>query len=219
MARVAVLNAGGWGTALAIKLATQGHTVRLWARRPEMAQRISAERENCLYLPGVCIPDRVEVTADLQHAVEGAHAVIVAVIASYMREMARKLRPLLRPEVLVLHGTKGLEPESWRTPSQVLAEELGPSFAGRIAALAGPNHAEEVARALPTAAVVACADGETASRLQALLATTMFRVYTNSDVLGVELCSAAKNVIAIAAGIGDGLGYGDNSKAALITRG
>jgi glycerol-3-phosphate dehydrogenase (NAD(P)+) len=215
---VAVVNAGGWGTALAIKLANQGRAVRLWARRPEMAECIAADRANQRYLPGVRLPDAVEVTADLRGAVAGADAVIVAVIASYMREIARQLRPLLQPDLLLLHGTKGLEPESWRAPSQVLAEELGADYAPRIAVLAGPTHAEEVARELPTAAVVACKDTEVATRLQALLATTMFRVYTNTDVAGVELCSAAKNVIAIAAGIGDGLGYGDNSKAALVTR-
>jgi glycerol-3-phosphate dehydrogenase (NAD(P)+) len=215
---IAVVNAGGWGTALAIKLANQGHAVRLWARRPEMAACIAADRENQRYLPGVRLPDSIEVTADLGRAVAGVDAILVAVIASYMREIARRLHPLLEPHMLLLHGTKGLEPETWRAPSRVLGEELGPDFAPRVAVLAGPTHAEEVARELPAAAVVACADIDVARRLQALLATTMFRVYTNTDVVGVELCSAAKNVIAIAAGIGDGLGYGDNSKAALITR-
>ncbi len=217
-ATIAVVNAGGWGTALATKLANQGHRVRLWARRQEMAACIAQDRENVRYLPGVRLPESIKVTSDLADAVAGADAVVVAVIAGYMREIARRLKPLLTPDVLLIHGTKGLEPESWRAPSRVLAEELGPIYAGRIAALGGPTHAEEVARELPTAAVVACADADTANRLQTLLATTWFRVYTNPDVLGVELCSAAKNVIAIAAGIGDGLGYGDNSKAALMTR-
>ncbi len=217
-ATLAVVNAGGWGTALAIKLANQGHAVRLWARRSEMAECIARDRENTRYLSGVTIPASVRVTADLGEAIAGADVVVVAAIASYLREIARRLHPLLQPNVLIAHGTKGLEPESWRTPSQVLAEELGPGFAGRIAALGGPTHAEEVARQLPTAAVVACADADMVGRLQGLFATTWFRVYTNPDVVGVELCSAAKNVIAIAAGIGDGLGYGDNSKAALMTR-
>jgi glycerol-3-phosphate dehydrogenase (NAD(P)+) len=215
---VAVLNAGGWGTALAIKLARQGHNVRLWARRPEMAECIAADRENRRYLAGVGVPDQITVTADLARTVEGADAIVVAVIARYMREIARQLQTLLPPDITLIHGTKGLEPESWLPPSQVLAQELGPIFASRVAVLGGPTHAEEVARELPTAAVVAAANAETGNRAQTLLATTMFRVYTNTDVIGVELCSAAKNVIAIAAGIGDGLGYGDNSKAALITR-
>jgi glycerol-3-phosphate dehydrogenase (NAD(P)+) len=217
-ATVAIINAGGWGTALAIKLAKQGHQVRLWARRPEMAACIARDRENVRYLAGVGLPESILVTADLNEAVADAEAVVVAAIAGYMREIARRLRPLLQPDVLIIHGTKGLEPESWCPPSQVLMQELGQDFVDRVAALGGPTHAEEVARQLPTAAVVACADGDSASRLQSLLATTWFRVYTNPDVLGVELCSAAKNVIAIAAGIGDGLGYGDNSKAALMTR-
>ncbi len=217
-ANIAVVNAGGWGTALAIKLANQGHHVRLWARRPEMADCIARDRENVRYLAGVPVPASIHITADLAEAVENADIVVVAAIAGYLRELARRLRPLLVNGPLILHGTKGLEPESWRTPSQVLLEELGSDAQGRIAALGGPTHAEEVARGLPTAAVVACADADTGVRLQAAFATTWFRVYTNPDVLGVELCSAAKNVIAIAAGIGDGLGYGDNSKAALMTR-
>jgi len=215
---VAVLNAGGWGTALAVKLANQGCTVQLWARRDELAAHIAAERENPHYLPYVSIPPTVQVTANLPAAVADADTVVIAVIASYMREMATRLRGLLPADADVVHGTKGLEPHSWKRLSTVLAEELGPAWAGRIAVLAGPNHAEEVARQLPTAAVVASMDSGAAARLQDLLNTPWFRVYTNSDPAGVELCSAAKNVIAIAAGIGDGLGYGDNAKAALITR-
>jgi glycerol-3-phosphate dehydrogenase (NAD(P)+) len=140
------------------------------------------------------------------------------VIAAYMRELAGRLRGLVSPEAAVVHGTKGLEPNTWKRLSVVLAEELGSPWSDRIAVLAGPNHAEEVARQLPSAAVIACRDPDTATGLQDLLSSAWFRVYTNTDPAGVELCSAAKNVIAIAAGIGDGLGYGDNAKAALITR-
>jgi glycerol-3-phosphate dehydrogenase (NAD(P)+) len=215
---VAVINAGGWGTALAIKLANQGHDVRLWARRPELAAAIAQHRENRQYLPYVTVPPSVQVTSDLGAAVNGAEMVLVAVIAVFMRQIARQLGELVRPEALVLHGTKGLQPQSRERLSEVLVSELGPNFEGRVAVLSGPNHAEEVARQLPTAAVVACADGTVATELQKLLNTEWFRVYTNSDIVGVELCSAAKNVIAIASGIGDGLGYGDNGKAALITR-
>jgi glycerol-3-phosphate dehydrogenase (NAD(P)+) len=216
---VAVVNAGGWGTALAVKLANQGHDVRLWARRHEQAARISADRENRAYLPYVSIAPSVQVTSDLATAVADADVVVIAVIASFMREIGQMLADLVDPRALVVHGTKGLEPETWKRPSAVLAESMGDHAGQRIAVLAGPNHAEEVARQLPTAAVLACEDEEAAGRLQNLLSTPWFRVYTNADVPGVELCSAAKNVIAIAAGIGDGLGYGDNSKAALITRG
>jgi glycerol-3-phosphate dehydrogenase (NAD(P)+) len=216
---IAVVNAGGWGTALAVKLANQGYDVRLWARRQEQAERISADRENRAYLPYVSIAPSVQVTSDLAAAVAGADVVIIAVITSYLRATGRMLSDLVDAHTLLVHGTKGLEPDTWKRPSVVLAESLGDHASSRIAVLAGPNHAEEVARQLATAAVLACEDDEAASRLQKVLSTPWFRVYTNADVVGVELCSAAKNVIAIAAGIGDGLGYGDNSKAALITRG
>lgn len=213
-----MINAGGWGTALAVKLANQGYEVRLWARRPERAERITAERENREYLPYVMVPPTVQVTSDLAWATAGADAVVIAVIASYLPEIGGRLHNLVPPHALVIHGTKGLEPGTLQRPSVVLGAELGGDTASRIAVLAGPTHAEEVARGLPAAAVIACAHAESAARLQRLLGTRWFRVYTNPDVPGVELCSAAKNVIALAAGMGDGLGYGDNSKAALITR-
>ncbi|MEA2639344.1 MAG: glycerol-3-phosphate dehydrogenase [Chloroflexota bacterium] len=216
---VAVVNAGGWGTALAVQLANQGHDVRLWARRPELADQLVAGRENSEYLPGVAIPPNVRIEHDLAAALDGVDTVIVAVIASYMRAIAHELATVIPSDALLVHGTKGLEPESWRRLSEVLSEELSDRLTASIAVLCGPNHAEEVARSLPTAAVVACEDIDVAARLQRLLSTPWFRVYTNRDVAGVELCSAAKNVVAIAAGIGDGLGYGDNGKAALITRG
>ena len=202
-----------------MKLANQGYDVRLWARRHEQAARISADRENRAYLPYVSIAPSVRVTSDLSAAVDGADVVVVAVITGYLREIGHMLADVMDPRALLVHGTKGLEPETWKRPSAVLAESLGGNASERISVLAGPNHAEEVARQLPTAAVLACQDEEAACRLQNVLSTPWFRVYTNTDVTGVELCSAAKNVIAIAAGIGDGLGYGDNSKAALITRG
>lgn len=217
--RAAVVNAGGWGTALAVKLANQGHEVSLWARRPEQAERLLAERENAEYLPGVTLPPNVRVTSNLDRAVEGAETVVIAVIASYLADLCERLGPLIDDAMLIVHGTKGLDPVSWRRPSEVICATLGEAVARRLGVLAGPNHAEEVARELTAAAVLASASDATALRLQELLNSRSFRVYTNADVAGVELCSAAKNVIAIAAGIGDGLGYGDNGKAALITRG
>lgn len=218
-AQVAVLNAGGWGTALAVKLANQGHHVRLWARRAEQADRLVAERENRTYLPGVTVPPTVWVTSDLAAAIAGAQIVVVAVIAGYMAEVCAMLRPLVDPKTLLVHGAKGLDPGTWRRLSVVIQDALGERVGPGAAVLAGPNHAEEVARELPSAAVIACKDSDRAAQLQELFNSRAFRVYTNPDVAGVELCGAAKNVIAIAAGIGDGLGYGDNGKAALITRG
>lgn len=217
-ARVAVLNAGGWGTALAIHLARQGHTVTLWARRAEAAERLRRERINAAYLPGVPIPPEIEITADLHTAVSERSVIVVAAISRAMRGLARQLAGALRPDALVVHGAKGFEPETLLRCSEVLEQELGPAFHGRVAVLSGPTHAEEVARGLPAAAVLACPAEDAARRLQRLLSGPSFRLYTNPDRLGVEVCAALKNVVALAAGVSDGLGYGDNAKASLITR-
>ncbi|HZU08062.1 MAG TPA: NAD(P)H-dependent glycerol-3-phosphate dehydrogenase [Chloroflexota bacterium] len=218
MAEIAVLNAGGWGTALACMLANRGHAVTLWARRPELATTLRTARVNAAYLPGVVLPPSVEPTADLAHAVSGRRILIVAATSRGLRDLAQQLASLVAHDALILIGTKGLEPETWLRPTQVFAAVLGPEFASQLAVLSGPTHAEEVARGQPTAAVLACANASAARRLQELLSTPTLRLYTSADVVGVELCAAAKNVVALAAGIGDGLGYGDNSKAALITR-
>jgi glycerol-3-phosphate dehydrogenase (NAD(P)+) len=152
---IAVVNAGGWGTALAVKLANQGHRVRLWARRPELAARISQDRENRQYLPYVSVPPTVDVTSDLCSAVEQAEIVVIAVIARYMREIAQQLAPVLARDTLVVHGTKGLEPGTHERLSRVLSAELAALDGARVAVLSGPNHAEEVARQMPTQAVIA----------------------------------------------------------------
>lgn len=218
MANVAVLNAGGWGTALACVLADHGHAVALWTRRPEAAAALALTHENVSYLPGVAIPDEVNPTADLAAALNGVRVVLVAAPMRGLRPLARQLAPVLPTGIPVLVGTKGLEVESWQRPSEVLVAELGEGIRTRLAVLSGPNHAEEVARGLPTAAVLASQDETTAVALQDIVATPQFRLYSGTDVVGVELCAAAKNVIAIAAGVADGLGSGDNGKAALITR-
>ncbi|MFN8635265.1 MAG: NAD(P)H-dependent glycerol-3-phosphate dehydrogenase [Chloroflexota bacterium] len=218
MAEVAVLNAGGWGTALAVVLARGGHQVRLWARRPEQAEALARDRVNEAYLPGVTLGPAISPTADLGRAVDGAAAVVVVPISAALPELAQRLGPLLPDDALVVHGTKGLERESLLRLSQVIERELRPAHHGRVAALSGPTHAEEVGRGIPTAAVVASPDHESAVALQALLNGPAFRVYTNADIVGVELCGALKNVVALATGIGDGLGGGDNARAALMTR-
>lgn len=218
MAEVAVLNAGGWGTALAVVLARAGHAVRLWARRPEQAAALAAGRVNEAYLPGVGLPDAVLPTNDLGAAVAGCAAVVMVPISAALRELAQRLGPLLPDDALVVHGTKGLERESLLRLSQVVERELRSTHQGRVAALSGPTHAEEVGRGIPAAAVVASPDSASAAALQGILSGPTFRVYTNSDVVGVELCGALKNVVALATGIGDGLGGGDNARAALITR-
>jgi len=218
VAEVTVLNAGGWGTALAVVLARAGHAVRLWARRREQADALAAGRVNEAYLPGVTLPDAVRPTSDLAAAVDGCAAVVMVPISAAVQDLARRLGPLLPDDALVVHGTKGLERASLLRLSQVIERELRLTHHGRVAVLSGPTHAEEVGRAIPAAAVVASPDGESASALQAILNGPTFRVYTNTDVVGVELCGALKNVVALATGVGDGLGGGDNARAALITR-
>ena len=218
MTVAAVLNAGGWGTALAAILGRAGHEVRLWTRRPELAEALLRTRENATYLPGVTLPETVSPTHDLTTALAGCDVAVLVPISAGARELARHVGPLLPAAALVAHGTKGLEVGTLMRMSDVIESELGPEHRGRVAALSGPTHAEEVGRGIPAAAVVACADSHVAAGLQRLFNGPTFRVYTNSDTVGVELCASVKNVVALAAGIGDGLGGGDNAKAALMTR-
>lgn len=218
MSVVAVLNAGGWGTALAALLGRNGHTVRLWARRPELAEALTRSRENAAYLPGVRLAETVTPTPDLDLAVAGCDVALLVPISAGVRDLARRLAPILPDTALVVHGTKGLEAETLLRVSEVLVAELGPARQGRVAALSGPTHAEEVGQGIPAAAVVACPDPMAARELQTVLTNGSFRVYTNRDIVGVELCASLKNVIALATGMGDGLGSGDNARAALMTR-
>jgi glycerol-3-phosphate dehydrogenase (NAD(P)+) len=212
---VAVVNAGGWGTALAVLLGNSGHEVRLWCRRGALAEDIAARQENIVYLPSVAIPPNVRATASLEDALSGAEAVVLAPISRAARDTAHRLATFLRRGTPVLHASKGLELASLKRLSEVIGEELSNP---NVAALSGPTHAEEVGLGLPTAAVVACGDSSVAATFQGLLHGPTFRVYTSSDLIGVELCGALKNVIALATGAADGLGYGDNARAALITR-
>ncbi len=213
--QVAVMNAGGWGTALAVLLGKGGHEVRLWCRRRELAEEIERTHENAAYLPGVTVPPQVRATAALDEAVLGARAVVLVPISRALRDTARLLSPCLPDGVPVLHATKGLELGTLLRLSEVLVEELRTD---RVAVLSGPTHAEEVGLGMPTAAVIASADPDVAATFQDLLHGPTFRAYTSADMVGVELCAALKNVIALATGASDGLGYGDNARAALISR-
>jgi glycerol-3-phosphate dehydrogenase (NAD(P)+) len=215
MSRVAVLGGGSWGTSLACLLASKGEATLLWVRTPEAARRMRESRQNPDYLPGITLPSSLSVTSELDD-VRGSPLAVLAVPTAAQREVARRLRGTLCPD-RVLCAAKGYEERTRLRMSEVLLQELGPSVG--IAILAGPSHAEEVALGIPTTVVVASSDENVAIAFQELLFTPAFRVYTNVDVLGVETAAALKNVIAIAAGICDGLGFGDNTKGALVTRG
>jgi len=215
---VGIIGAGGWGTAIAVMLGKRGVPVTLWARRPEVAAALSSERENAVYLPGIRLPDAVSVTGDL--AAAAAHRFLVLAVPSQAvgRVWAEVVRHIT-PAHTVLNVAKGLDEATGRRLSEVIAAQPSPVPVERLAVLSGPNHAEEVGRGVPTASVVASASRSTAELWQELLMGPEFRVYTNDDVAGVELGGALKNVIALAAGMSDGLGFGDNTKAAIITRG
>jgi glycerol-3-phosphate dehydrogenase (NAD(P)+) len=225
VSRIAVLGAGSWGTALSIVLSRthQRHSITLWARSPELTESLRRHRENNLYLPGAALPAEVEVTNDFEATVRGAEVVLGAVPSANARAIYGQAARLLAPEAIVVTATKGLEPSTHLRISKVIAhvftEVHGVNFPQPIAVLSGPSFASEAARGEPTAVVLACADPVIAKRLQYDFAGPSFRLYTNSDVVGVELAGAMKNVIAIAAGALQGLGLGTNALAALISRG
>ncbi|MGA8943022.1 MAG: NAD(P)H-dependent glycerol-3-phosphate dehydrogenase [Thermoactinomyces sp.] len=217
--RIAVLGAGSWGTVLATVLTENGHDVRLWARREEQAEEINQSHTNERYLPGIKLPEALSATCSLKEALAGSDVVVFVVPSHSMRETARKVKHLLTPETLIVHATKGFELNTWKRMSEVLTEELGTSFHENITVLSGPSHAEEVIRKCPTAVVVASSRQAVAEKIQMLFMNQYLRVYTNPDVVGVEVGGALKNIIALASGLADGLQFGDNARAALITRG
>lgn len=215
--RVSVLGAGGWGTALALVLAQNPkQRVCLWSARAEPAAELMARRENVRFLPGVAITPSIELTLDIDRAVREADLLIEAIPTIYLRETMARIAPRLHAGTPIVSVTKGIEISTFRRPTEILAELTGPRPLGVVS---GPSHAEEVARNLPTTVVAASKDVDLAKLVQSCLTTERFRTYTNTDVIGVELAGALKNVIGIAAGICEGLGFGDNAKAALLTRG
>lgn len=216
---VAVIGAGAWGTTLARMLAQQGRAVRLWAVSHELAEEINSRRENVTFLPGFPLPDELMVSADGEQVLSGAGAVLWVVPSAWLRDVAAKLRGHVPSGALMICATKGIERRSGARMSEVLTTELGGHLKTELVTLSGPNLSGEIAAGLPAVSVAASASEQRALEAQQLLSSAQFRVYRNDDVVGVELCGALKNVIAIAAGISDGLGYGANSRAALITRG
>jgi len=216
--RIAVIGAGSWGTTVASMLAERFDTM-VWALEPEVAEEISVRHENPTYLAGFTLARSLRATTDQHEAVADRQLLVMAVPAQHMRGVAEQLAPLVAPDVVTLSLTKGIELGTLRRPTEILAEAFGPRQRGRIGVLAGPNLAREVMAGQPSATVVAIPDAGIARWLQSLLNSGHFRVYTSDDVLGCEIGGAVKNVIAIASGVADGLGYGWNSRAALITRG
>lgn len=217
--KVAVIGAGSWGTALAQSLALTGHRVDLWAYEKEVASTIAAARENCAYLPGIRLAAAIRPTTDLGSAIDGARYVLTVMPSHFCRGLYERMIPWLRPETILVSATKGLEERTWMRMSQVISDVVGRRYHPRIAVLSGPSFAREVACMHPTAVVVASTDSGVAETVQKEFSSKSFRLYTSPDVIGVELGGAVKNVIAIAAGVVEGLGLGHNPMAALITRG
>jgi glycerol-3-phosphate dehydrogenase (NAD(P)+) len=213
--KAAVIGDGGWGTALAMVLDRNGHETTVWGPFPEYLEDIRAAGENTTYLPGVAVPGSIRWTSDRAAAVKEADLVVLVVPSRFYKPVVESFRPYIAETSLIVSATKGLDEQTHERMSSVAEGVLGRP----VAVLSGPSHAEEVARGIPCAVAIAADDPDVAGQIQRLFVNETFRVYTLDDVVGVELGGALKNVIAIAAGIGDGMGFGDNTKAALMTRG
>jgi glycerol-3-phosphate dehydrogenase (NAD(P)+) len=217
--KAAVLGAGAWGTVLAKVLAEKGDEVWMWARRSDLSDPINEHHENVRYLPGIALPENLHATHDLAHAIDGADLVLFVGPSHATREIARLAAPHIRPGVPIVSATKGIENDSLMFMDEVLSSELPSYCAGRVAFLSGPSFARELAQHLPTAVVVACRNDSVCGDVMRRFHTPYLRLYASRDVAGVECGGALKNVIAIATGAIEGLGYGHNTRAALITRG
>ncbi len=216
MANISVIGAGSWGTALALLLHKNGHHVTVWSIVESEIQMLQTEHEHKDKLPGVKLPEDMEFTTDLQAALQDKDVLVLAVPSPYTRSTAHNMAPYVKEGQIIVNVAKGIEEHTVMTLSQIIEEEIPQA---EVAVLSGPSHAEEVGRGIPTTIVVGAKRKKTAEYLQNIFMNEVFRVYISPDVLGIELGAALKNVVALAAGIADGLGYGDNTKAALITRG
>ncbi|MCT2537395.1 NAD(P)H-dependent glycerol-3-phosphate dehydrogenase [Aquibacillus koreensis] len=219
MEKIAVLGAGSWGTALAMVLIDNGHEVRLWTHNQNHAEQINQTHSNEEYLPGIHLPASLTAYHDLSKAVEGVNAIVFVVPTKAIREVCQKLNGVLQDKVTIIHGTKGIEPDTLKRVSEMIEEELRGDLYHDVVVLSGPSHAEEVSQKHPTTITASSNSIDEAEKAQDLFINENFRVYTSPDMVGVELGGALKNIIALGAGISDGLGYGDNAKAALMTRG
>jgi glycerol-3-phosphate dehydrogenase (NAD(P)+) len=214
--KVCVLGAGSWGSALALVLAKKGYEVCMWTRHSDQAEEINKTRENTAYLPGIIFPENLNLTSDIEEAVKGCNMIVSAVPSQAFRSTCKTIKPFINEDQIIIDVAKGLEKGTGLRLSEVFKDELPNN---PYVVLSGPSHAEEVARDIPTTVVVASEDIKIAEKVQDLFMAQAFRVYTNPDIVGVELGGAFKNIIAFGAGICDGIGYGDNAKAALMTRG
>lgn len=217
--KVSVVVGGSWGTALAAVLADNGHQVSLWIRSQKQMDEINQRHQNSKYLGDAELPLSLKATTSMEDCLSGSDAVLLAAHSAIMRDIAKLAKPYMHPSMLLIHAAKGLETDSLLRMSSVLAEELPDYPESHITVLSGPSHAEEVVHKYPTTVTVAAHNADAAERAQGLFINSYFRVYTNADVIGVEIGGAMKNIIALGAGLSDGLGFGDNAKAALMTRG
>lgn len=216
MAKVSVLGAGSWGTVLSLLLCKNGHEVTLWSALEDEVRMLCEKREHESKLPGVRLPEDMKITADLEDSLQDPDVAVLAVPSPFTRSTAHRMAPFVKKGQIIVNVAKGVEEHTLMTLSEIISEEIPQAD---VCVLSGPSHAEEVGKGLPTTCVVSAEKRETAEYLQGIFMSPVFRVYTTPDILGVELGGALKNVIALAAGTADGLGYGDNTKAALITRG
>jgi len=216
---VAVIGAGSWGTALALVLADNGHQTRLWSHNPSQIEEINKTHSNEKYLPGIHIPELVKGYSNLVEVLSGVETMILAVPTKAIREVLKKIVQTQKEPLTIVHVSKGIEPDTLLRISEMIEEEMPANLLKDVVVLSGPSHAEEVSLRHPTTVTVSAKNMDAAERIQDLFINQNFRVYTNPDIIGVEIGGALKNIIALAAGISDGLGYGDNAKAALITRG
>jgi glycerol-3-phosphate dehydrogenase (NAD(P)+) len=217
--KVAILGAGSWGTALAMVLADNGHEVRLWGHKPEQIKEINSEHTNHKYLPEITLQDGIIGYSSMEETLSEIEIVVLAVPTKAIREVLGNIKKIQKNPLTIVHVSKGIEPDTLLRISEMIEEEMPADLVHAIVVLSGPSHAEEVSLRRPTTVAVSSKNMAAAEKIQDLFINANFRVYTNPDIIGVEIGGALKNIIALAAGISDGLGYGDNAKAALMTRG
>lgn len=214
--KIAIIGAGSWGTTLAVMLGEKNYNINLWVRELELVDEINNKRENKQYLKNIKIPETVKANNSLKEVISNANLIVNAVPAQFTREVVKKYAEFIKENSIIVNVAKGLELGTYKTMSQVFGEELKKV---KIVSLSGPNHAEEVSRKIPTATVIASDDMEILEKVKEIFQTDYFKVYPHDDVIGIEVCGAVKNITAIAAGVCDGLGYGDNARASIITLG